>query len=409
MTGSTNRKILFTFGGLPHYYNLVLNRLHAQANNEIVVIVPQKKGHTLGGGVHENTENIDFRKIHLPEYKAIWGKSFFKDFYKTLKQERPQILVTIWPYFLALVFNPILYWKIRRLGVKIILKEIPFNIPKKENFYDFFANGGVKTETLEAKTQAKTPLFYIKHTIMKWVYSIAFNRVDAHVDYTPAAFEVFGSYGVGKERIFIIYNSPDTDIILAEKAKIQGLEPILEANEYRIVHVGRLVKWKRVHMLIDVVAKLKTKYQKIELLIIGNGPEMENLKQQTEALQLQSNVRFVGAIYDLATLGRYLHTSQVYVLAGMGGLSINDAMCFDKPIICAEADGTETTLVRNGYNGYIFNNDNAADLQAKIELMLQNPQKTAEMGANSGKIIQDQVNIHTVVNNYQKAFNFVTC
>jgi glycosyltransferase involved in cell wall biosynthesis len=402
---SQKKKILFTFGGLPHYYNLVLNRLHAHPDNSIVVITPQQNGATLGKGVHQTNQSIQFKLIQLQEYKALWGKSFFKDFYKTIADEKPDILVTIWPYFLAFVYKPLLYYKIKKLGVKIILKEIPFNIPKKEDFYGFFAAGVAQDSNLEPKPQRKTLAFYLKYALLKWTYTVAFNKVNAHVDYSPEAYPIFGSYGVPAERIFIIYNSPDTDEILAVKKQLLS-ENALQIIPYSLIHVGRLVNWKRVDMLVDAVQQLKTKYPNISLKIVGDGPEKKFLEQKVQNLNLQDKIQFVGAVYNMATLGQHLLSAQIYTLAGMGGLSINDAMCFDKPIVCSRADGTEKTLVRDGYNGYIFKNNDLADLINKLDLLWQNPDTLAQMGANSGKIIANEINIHTVVANYQKAFQY---
>jgi glycosyltransferase involved in cell wall biosynthesis len=139
---------------------------------------------------------------------------------------------------------------------------------------------------------------------------------------------------------------------------------------------------------------------------VGTGPEEQNLKQQAIDLGIEKQVVFTGGVYEMTTLGQYFNASLVYVLAGMGGLSINDAMCFDKPIVCAVADGTEKKLVRDGYNGYIFEDGNADDLFKKLAVLLSDPTKTRLMGMNSGQIIRDEVNIHVVIENYQKAFQY---
>jgi glycosyltransferase involved in cell wall biosynthesis len=399
-------KVLFTFGGLPHYYNLVLNRLNRVEDLEVVVIAPKTGGKTVGSGVHQSVDGIEFKVHFLEEYKTIWGKPFFKDFLETIKQERPDIIVTIWPYILAFVFNPLLLWKIRRLGIKLILKEIPFNIPKFKEALKYYAKGGVASESMQTTLRPDSLGFMLKYSLLKYSYKRAFNLVDAHVDYTEEAYEIFGSYGVPKEKIFIIYNSPDTDLILAEKAKIANIRTILPENTLRLLHVGRLVKWKRVDMLINVFKILLVQYPQAELVIVGTGPEEENLKNLASSLGMEQNVLFVGGIYDMNTLGQYFNASLVYVLAGMGGLSINDAMCFDKPIICAVADGTEKKLVRDGYNGYIFEDGNSEDLFQKLTLLLSDPIKTQKMGLNSGQIIRDEVNINVVIENYQKAFQY---
>lgn len=398
-------KILFTFGGLPHYYNLVLNRLNRIEGQEIVVIAPKTGGQTVGSGVHQTLEGIEFKVHFLEEYKTLWGKHFFKDFIETIEVERPDIIVTIWPYMLAFVYNPLLLWKIRRMGIKLILKEIPFNIPKFKEALDYYAKGGVASETMQTDLNPNSLAFKLKYSLLKYTYKRAFNLVDAHVDYTEEAYEVFGSYGVPKEKIFIIYNSPDTDLILADKAKIEGLNDILPENPLRLLHVGRLVKWKRVDMLIEVFKKLLIQFPSAELVIVGTGPEEQNLKQQAIDLGIEKQMLFTGGIYEMTTLGQYFNASLVYVLAGMGGLSINDAMCFDKPIVCAVADGTEKKLVRDGYNGYIFEDGNADDLFKKLAVLLSDPARTRLMGLNSGQIIRDEVNIHVVIKNYQRAFN----
>ena len=116
------------------------------------------------------------------------------------------------------------------------------------------------------------------------------------------------------------------------RKQIENLPAILPNNKHRIIHVGRLVKWKKVDLLINACSKLKEKYKDIELLIIGDGPQEEELKRLSKNLKFENNIKFLGAIYDEKLTGQYLLSSSIYVLAGMGGLSINEAMCFNKPI-----------------------------------------------------------------------------
>jgi glycosyltransferase involved in cell wall biosynthesis len=94
----------------------------------------------------------------------------------------------------------------------------------------------------------------------------------------------------------------------------------------------------------------------------------------------------------------------IYVLAGMGGLSINEAMCFGKPVICSVADGTEKRLVKEGMNGHYFESGSLEDLVDKITLLFHEPEKISSMGLASREIIEKEINIHTVLGNYMEAF-----
>lgn len=401
-------KVLFMFGGLPHYYNLVLNRLNHIPGLEVMVVAPRSKGSNVGEGVHQTLEGIEFKVIQLEEYTTFYGKTFFKGFSTVVKQEKPDIIVTIWPYVVGFVYNLPLLALVKSLGIKLILKEIPFKIPTYKDARKFYAEGGLQSEDLKTNLDKNSLLFRLKYNMVTYVRKLYYNLMDAHVNYVEEAYDIIGSYGVDKRKIFITYNSPDTDVIFAAKERIKHLPPILSPNAYRLLHVGRLIKWKRVDMLIDVFKKLKADYPDAELVIIGNGPEEKNLKQQVHHLQLESAVKFAGAVYDIETLGRYFTAASVYVLAGMGGLSINEAMCFDKAVVCSECDGTEKKLVREGYNGVYFEPGNEQDLYKKLNNILADPSKLREMGKRSGKIIEQEVNIHTVIKGYIEAFNYVT-
>jgi len=92
----------------------------------------------------------------------------------------------------------------------------------------------------------------------------------------------------------------------------------------------------------------------------------------------------------------------------MGGLSINEAMIYGKPVVCSVADGTEKKLVRDNFNGKYFEKGNLEDLVEKLDFLLSNPKIIEDMGKNSEKIIREEINIHTVIKGYIRAFNYVT-
>ena len=399
-------KVLFTFGGLPHYYNRILNRLNSIEDLEVIVVNPEKKSATIGEGVHQTKTDIQFKIIHLMEYKTYFGKLFFKNFKSVLEKEEPKIIVTIWPYVLGFFFNPILYMHIKRKNIKIIFKDIPFQLPKYENTINFYKNHELFTEEKGYTKEAQNFKSLIKYKLLSYVRKFYFNFVDAHVDYTENAFEILKSYGVSKEKIFIIYNSPDSDFLLSVFDEIKSNDLILPENNFRIIHVGRLVKWKRVDLLIDAFKDIKNNFKDAQLVVIGTGPEEVNLQKQAEDLNLIDSIKFVGAVYDPKILGRYLHASAVYVLAGMGGLSINEAMCFEKPIVCSVCDGTEKKLVRDGFNGKYFRLNDKSDLAEKINYLLSNQDLIRQMGKNSGKIIREEINVNTVINGYIRAFKY---
>jgi len=403
-------KVFFIDNGLTHYYNQVLNRLNALPGVEMVAVVPKESSASIGEAVYQTRKGVSFRIFELEEYSLAFYSSF-RGLRKLLLDEKPDIVIVGEFHLFTFVFNLPVVLAMKRLGVKLILKSIPFRIRTFEE--------AIKMLHVPSKAVRKLPrplaaLIQISgvERLLQLVYlhlrKYAFNLPDAHADYIEDAYDIFGSYGVPRDKIFITTNSPDTDLLLAVRESLADSEMILPPSDYRLIHVGRLVEWKRVDMLIRAVARLRGRFPDTELLVAGFGPEEEGLKRLAAELGVADSVKFLGGVYDPATLGRYLLASSVYVLAGMGGLSINDAMCFGLPVICSVCEGTEKKLVREGFNGRYFNSDDEDDLVEKITWMFHHPEERRRMGENSISIIRDEVNIHTVIKGFTDTFAFVT-
>lgn len=399
-------KVLFVQGGLPAYFKFILNRLNEVGGLEVIEIIPSGKGSTLGAGVQVDTKGASFKIVELEEYKAWYGKSFFRNFEQTVYDTGAQVVLLGWPYMMFFAFNPLLVRRLKRRGIKIIHRDIPFNTPAFGKTVSYYRQNLNRQEGMAAPRNSFLGL--LTFMLLTRVRKIYLKLADAHIYYTDDSRQIIGSYGVAPEKIFVSANSPDTDMLLGTYDRIKDAEKLLPENPFRLIHVGRLVKWKRVDLILEAMVSLKKDFPRLELIIAGFGPEEEALKLQAQELGLKDAVKFLGGIYEPALLGRYLNESAIYVLAGMGGLSINDAMCFGKPVVCSEADGTEKRLVRDDFNGYYFNNGDAADLAAKLSKLLADPAKTAQFGQRSLEIIRLEVNIHTVISEYVSAFSYVT-
>lgn len=69
-------------------------------------------------------------------------------------------------------------------------------------------------------------------------------------------------------------------IVAEGKRSCSRLGSLLPHSAKRALHIGRLVKWKRVDLLIDAFPKVIANHPDAELVIVGDGPELDNLKKQ---------------------------------------------------------------------------------------------------------------------------------
>lgn len=405
-------KVLFTFGGMPHYLNAMLEKLQTKGAN-ITVVSPQKGNATIGKGV-KMVEEGAYRHLNTQEKKMYYGKSGFPALPDIIADERPDIVVLGWPYFLQVFFQPSLRRALKRCDARLVIREIPFQTPPYGQIRDYFRQHPMYDEGMRLLSTGKA--FYLRQWLTARIRKYCYARVAGTLNYSTAAYDILPSYGVKREQIHVTYNSTDTEALWREKAAVLAAPALLPPSERRLLHIGRLVKWKRVDLLIEAFARTLTQYPDAELVIVGNGPELDNLKKQAASLGLplrskeengvdgRGCVRFIGAVYDPKELGAYMNEATVYVLAGMGGLSINDAMTYALPVVCSVCDSTERDLVTDGRNGLFFRDGDADSLTEKILQLLASPQECRRMGQESERIIREQINIDTVSERYLKAF-----
>lgn len=405
-------KVLFTFGGMPHYLNAMLEKLQTKGA-DITVVSPQKGNATIGKGV-KMVEEGAYRHLNTQEKKMYYGKSGFPALPDIIADERPDIVVLGWPYFLQVFFQPSLRRALKRCNARLVIREIPFQTPPYGQIRDYFRQHPMYDEGMRLLSTGKA--FYLRQWLTARIRKYCYARVAGTLNYSTAAYDILPSYGVKREQIHVTYNSTDTEALWREKAAVLAAPALLPPSERRLLHIGRLVKWKRVDLLIEAFARTLTQYPDAELVIVGNGPELDNLKKQAASLGLplrskeengvdgRGCVRFIGAVYDPKELGAYMNEATVYVLAGMGGLSINDAMTYALPVVCSVCDSTERDLVTDGRNGLFFRDGDADSLTEKILQLLASPQECRRMGQESERIIREQINIDTVSERYLKAF-----
>jgi glycosyltransferase involved in cell wall biosynthesis len=161
-----------------------------------------------------------------------------------------------------------------------------------------------------------------------------------------------------------------------------GIKPVSnecsEDFEYDIISVSRLVKWKRIDLLIRASVRTKTK-----LLVIGLGPEEQNLKNLSH--DLDANVQFLG-VQSRSEVLRYLRQSKIYALISTyEGLSFSllEALSVGKRILVSNIEANQV-LFRGTAIAEIVDPEDADQIDSAIGKLLDN---TTENRAreNAGK------------------------
>jgi len=198
--------------------------------------------------------------------------------------------------------------------------------------------------------------------------------------------------------VYTAYNAVSekpTDKPHSRAMKIKG-QPVL-------LFVGRLQERKRIDILLKACGSLPEEMQP-KLIIVGDGPFRRKLEEMARIEYPQTT--FVGAKHG-DQLTPYFDQADLFVLPGTGGLAVQQAMSRSLPIVVAQGDGTQDDLVR-AENGWQVAPGNQAELRDVILEALSDVPRLRKMGAESFRIVQDEINLDKMVENILEAVNSVS-
>lgn len=217
-------------------------------------------------------------------------------------------------------------------------------------------------------------------------------RFDGLITYSRQGAEEYAAAGFPAERIFIARNAAARKPVSPAPQR----NNLLPEQKPMVVYVGRLQARKRIDLLLQACAALPVPPR---LVIVGDGPVRGEL--ETLAKNVFPTAEFPGALRGEA-LAPVLTAADLFVLPGTGGLAVQEAMSYALPVMVAEGDGTQSDLVRPE-NGWTLPPGDGAALAAAMQTALADISRLRQMGAESYRIVSEEINLETMVASFSDA------
>jgi glycosyltransferase involved in cell wall biosynthesis len=183
--------------------------------------------------------------------------------------------------------------------------------------------------------------------------------------------QFYTRYGAKASDLFYVPYEPDYDLIHAVSARTtsEALARFgLDGSRKRFVACSRLVDYKCVDKVVDAFQGIAAERPEFDLIIIGDGPEGQRLKDRVKP-ELKNRVVFTGFVGEQATIAGLYKGSHVFVHAAEDepwGVVINESAAAGMAIVSSDVVGAAAELVRDKVNGRVFPVNN---LQALVECM----------------------------------------
>ena len=190
-----------------------------------------------------------------------------------------------------------------------------------------------------------------------------------------------------------IYNTIDCGIVKNTGVSLDEIRKRfhISRNDKLVGTIGRLSKEKGVHYLLKAGSEIIAKYPDVKILIIGEGPERQNLEALAKLLHISKNVIFCGFQKNVA---EFYPLIDIVVLPSVTeGLPIVllEALTYSKPIVATRVGGIPE-VITDGKTGILVDPQNPSQLAEGIIRVLKNSEEANQLASKGRKLVEEHFN-----------------
>jgi glycosyltransferase involved in cell wall biosynthesis len=203
------------------------------------------------------------------------------------------------------------------------------------------------------------------------------------------------SLGIPLHRSRIGFDVIDVDYFHEAARRALACAPI-ERVRFGLPHryvlcVSRFVERKNVLLVVEAFARSTLPRQGISLVLVGQGPLEQAIRNKISALDLHEHVVILHEVLNRDMPALYA-LADFIVLASefdQWGLCVNEAMSAGRPAIVSVTCGCANELVHDGHNGFIVQPGNVDELAERMSRLGEDEKLRARFAANSLSMIRN--------------------
>ncbi len=218
-----------------------------------------------------------------------------------------------------------------------------------------------------------------------------------------------------------IYNGVDLSVFHPQDKNKQLLSNLgIDQNEILIGYCGRISREKCIDKLIDISHKISKKYP-FRLIFLGDFIEdsyKQTINDKIQNLRLGRKIIFTNGvenpstimnIFDIGVLASGTHTlpdGETKITKEGLSNSVMEMLAMGIPVV-ATSSGETSTLVKNGFNGFLIDLDNMDMFCDKLSSVIENKELREQMGKNAHQFIRDNFSRDNMISDYEKTYRYL--
>ena len=196
--------------------------------------------------------------------------------------------------------------------------------------------------------------------------------------------------GVDMHRVRFWMNGVNWDYFRVLPAQAEARESLGIGAKNVLLTLSRLVSWKRVERSIQALPNIICDFPNTLLIIVGDGPERENLKKLAQDLGVADHVCFAGAIPH-NEIAKYFTAADIFLSFydwSNVGNPLLEAMMAGKCIVTLN-NGDTGQFVKNGENGILLEYEDLPQLAEVIKGLLADEERRKLLGVNARRFAEE--------------------
>lgn len=208
--------------------------------------------------------------------------------------------------------------------------------------------------------------------LKKWIKRAYFGLSTGSFIYGNYAKDLMIKNGFNEKKLYVIHNSLNYDKQLEIRKRIQKSRIYKDyfCNDFPIlIFIGRLTRVKKLHQLVEALDLLNKRGIFFNLILVGDGVEMEKLQVLVCEKGLTNQVWFYGACYDEQENAELIYNADLCVAPGNVGLTAMHAMMFGCPVLTHNDfkwQMPEFEAIKDFKTGTFFEYDNVESLAMSV-------------------------------------------
>jgi 1,2-diacylglycerol 3-alpha-glucosyltransferase len=216
------------------------------------------------------------------------------------------------------------------------------------------------------------------------------NAVDGIVSPSKPMLDVLKQYGI-KTPADVVATGLDASSFANVDGEHFRISHDIPLTQPMLLFVGRVAHEKNINFLLEMHVKLLKNHPGTLLVITGEGPAEESIKQSIDKLGITNKVRMIGYLDRSHELIACYKAADIFVFASKSetqGLVLLEAMAQGTAVVALAELGTKSILIEG--EGVLIAKDDTHDFADKVSILLSDARKRQIIGERGRQYAQEK-------------------